>query len=255
MKEVSILLVGESWITHGSHIKGFDHFSNSIYETGHHYLKTALEKASGKFILEHMPSHLATENFPETIEELNKYDVVIFSDIGSNSLLLSKKVFIEGKTAPNRLKLVKEWVEAGGGFCMCGGYMSFGGFQGAAKFHRTPIEEILPVDIFPYDDRVEVPEGTRSIVVEKQHPIVKGVEIEGPFLLGLQEAILKDDANLVIKTDQDLPLLVTRSYGKGRTMAWMTDIGPHWCPEEFANWEGFKLIWTQAMNWLAGKEE
>jgi uncharacterized membrane protein len=71
----------------------------------------------------------------------------------------------------------------------------------------------------------------------------------------LQEAIFKDDANLVIKTDQDLPLLVTRSFGKGRTMAWMTDIGPHWCPVEFANWEGFTLIWTQAMNWLAGKQE
>jgi len=38
-------------------------------------------------------------------------------------------------------------------------------------------------------------------------------------------------------------------------MAWMTDIGPHWCPVEFANWEGFTLIWTQAMNWLAGKQE
>jgi uncharacterized membrane protein len=28
----------------------------------------------------------------------------------------------------------------------------------------------------------------------------------------------------------DWPLLVVRNHGRGRTVAWVTDIGPHWLP-------------------------
>ena len=253
MKKTRILLVGESWVSHGSHIKGFDHFSTSMFETGDFYLKAVFE-SSPKFEYIHMPSHEATENFPESIEGLRKYDVIIFSDVGSNSLLLSRKVFIEGKTAPNRLNLIKQWVAEGGGFCMCGGYLSFGGFQGSAIYHHSSIEEILPVDILPYDDRIEMPEGTRGFVVDESHPIVKDVTLEWPQILGLHETILKKDANVIATTEQGLPLLISRLYGKGRTLAWMTDIGPHWCPKEFATWEGYGRIWLQSVNWLANSQ-
>jgi len=250
MGNIRVLLVGESWISQGTHIKGFDYFSSSAYETGHFYLQAALDKA-GKFELEHMPSHIAAEAFPESLDDLRKYDVIIFSDIGSNTLLLSRKVFVEGKTAPNRLRIVKEWVEEGGGFCMCGGYLSFGGFQGTAKYHKTPIEEILPVSIYPYDDRIEVPEGTRGIVVDPGHPTVAGINEEWPYLLGFQEAVLKEDARLIVRTDSGYPLLAVRQHGKGRTLVWMTDIGPHWCPKEFATWNGYQQLWKQSLQWLA----
>ena len=42
---------------------------------------------------------------------------------------------------------------------MVGGYYSFQGINGGARYHGTPVEEVLPVEILPYDDRVEVPEG------------------------------------------------------------------------------------------------
>ncbi|MFA6682586.1 MAG: glutamine amidotransferase, partial [Sphaerochaeta sp.] len=158
MEKIKVLLVGESWLSTGAHQKGFDHFSTGIYETGHEYMQKAFDD-SGFIESTHMPSHIAGESFPETLGELKKFDVIILSDIGANTLLLSKKVFVEGKTAPNRLLLIKEWVEGGGGFCMCGGYLSFAGIQGLAKYYRTPIEEILPVSIHTFDDRVETPEG------------------------------------------------------------------------------------------------
>ena len=122
--------------------------------------------------LEHMPSHAVAMDFPFTMDELNVFDVIIFSDIGANSFLLHPDVFLRGKTTPNRLRLMKDWVEAGGGFAMCGGYMSFSGFGGAAKYYRTPIEEILPVSIQTFDDRVETPEGAVARVIESRHPIV-----------------------------------------------------------------------------------
>jgi uncharacterized membrane protein len=35
---------------------------------------------------------------------------------------------------------------------MCGGYYSFAGIYGAAKYYRSPIEDILPVNIYTFDD-------------------------------------------------------------------------------------------------------
>jgi Putative glutamine amidotransferase len=34
----------------------------------------------------------------------------------------------------------------------------------------------------------------------------------------------------------DHPLLVVGTFGDGRTVAWTSDIGPHWCPREFVDW-------------------
>ena len=56
---------------------------------------------------------------------------------------------------PNRLELVKEYVIEGGGLVMAGGYLSFQGIYGTARYHRSPIEDVLPVSMQPTDDRVE----------------------------------------------------------------------------------------------------
>ena len=156
---ISVLLVGESWTSATTHYKGFDFFSAVTHEeTGADYLKAALAQ-DGDIEFHFMPSHIAAEEFPTGMDELKKYDVIILSDIGSNTLLLSRKVFIEGKTQPNRLKLIRQWVQEGGALCMCGGYLSFAGFEAKAKYFRTPIEDVLPVNIYTFDDRVEAPEG------------------------------------------------------------------------------------------------
>ena len=76
---------------------------------GHAYLLEAFKEDTGIDCI-HLSGHEASEKFPETLEELQQYDVVILSDIGSNSLLLSRKVFLEGQRAPNRLSLIKEYV-------------------------------------------------------------------------------------------------------------------------------------------------
>lgn len=118
MKRIRVMLVGESWFSESSHFKGFDHFSSGYYETGQEHMRKALE-ADGEIEYMHLPGHLAGESFPTSMEELSKYDVVILSDIGANSLLLSQGVFVEGKTSVNRLQLIREWVQNGGALCMC----------------------------------------------------------------------------------------------------------------------------------------
>jgi len=200
-----------------------------------------------------MPSHIAAEEFPTEIEELKKYDVIILSDIGSNTLLLSRKVFIEGKTQPNRLKLIRQWVEEGGALCMCGGYLSFAGFEAKAKYFRTPIEDVLPVNIYTFDDRVEAPEGVSVVIRNAEHPILKGVEGAWPALLGYQETMLKSGADSIVETENGDPLIAAWNFGKGRAMVWTTDVGPHWCPTAFAEWEGYGKLWRNAMHFLANK--
>ncbi|MEN6431106.1 MAG: glutamine amidotransferase, partial [Coriobacteriales bacterium] len=37
-----------------------------------------------------------------------------------------------------------------------------------------------------------------------------------------------------------------------RTAAWASDIGPHWCPEEFTAWPGYARLFSQLVRWLAG---
>lgn len=248
-QRIRVLLAGESWVSASTHHKGWDFFSSTVYETGIRELSKAL--AGTDIELEHLPGHLAPESFPLRLEELSAYQVVMLSDIGANSLLLHPATWSGGRTMPNRLKLLEQWVQAGGGLGMCGGYYSFAGIYGAAKYYRTPIEELLPVRIHPFDDRLEVPEGVVPETVRPGHPLLDGIQGPWPALLGLNELELKPEAELVLRAGAH-PLLAVAARGKGRTLAWASDIGPHWCPESFTTWSGYASLWKNVMHWLAG---
>ncbi len=250
MSTIRVLIAGESWVTNSTHYKGWDHFSSAGYATGVTPLRNAL--VQGGCEVTFLPNHLADTEFPNTHEGLSAYDVIILSDIGANTLLLHPDTWLKGLPTPNRLKLLREWVANGGGLAMAGGYYSFQGINGGARYHKTPVEEVLPVTILPVDDRVEVPEGCVAEVVEPAHPILEGVDTAWPALLGFNEVTVKPTGTLLARYGE-YPLLAVGEHGRGRTLAWMSDIGPHWCPEPFVQWPGYARIWNQAMAWLAGR--
>jgi uncharacterized membrane protein len=245
---IKILLVGESWVSTSTHIKGWDFFSSSVYEEGHEFLRDAL--STSEFEFTHMTGHRAPQDFPLTQEGLQAYDVVIISDIGANSLLLHPDVWLRGTTVPNRLALLRDWVHGGGNLVMCGGYLSFSGIYGSAKYYGTPVEEVLPVTMFERDDRVEAPHGAVATITNSSHPILEGLPAEWPVLLGYNEVRAKDGADVIAEIDEQ-PLIATMEAGSGRSMVWTSDIGPHWCPQSFVEWPGYRQIWQQAMRWLA----
>lgn len=247
--QVRVLLAGESCISTSTHAKGWDFFSSTVYETGIRALQGALTGTDIE--LEHLPGHLAPEKFSLTRTELGAYAVVILSDIGANSLLLHPATWISGTTMPNRLRLLKDWVLDGGGLAMCGGYYSFAGIHAGAKYYRTPIEEVLPVSIRTFDDRVETPEGVVPEIVRSERPVLEGIEGAWPALLGLNELTLKEDGELLARAGVH-PLLAVAQRGRGRTLAWASDIGPHWCPEGFTRWSGYARLWRNALHWIAG---
>lgn len=237
-------------MSNSTHYKGWDFFSSTVFETGEEFIRKAFEKSGIDFT--HLPSHLAAEKFPLTMPDLNQYDVVILSDVGANTLLLHPDTWLHGKSVPNRLHLLADWVKDGGALIMCGGYYSFAGIYGAAKYYRTVMEDILPVNIYPFDDRVECPEGFHAEVLLPSHPLVKGMEDQWPLLLGLNELQIKEGAELIAKAGK-YPLLAAWDYGKGRSMVWASDIGPHWCTVDFAQWEGYTHLWANAAHWLTRK--
>jgi uncharacterized membrane protein len=62
----------------------------------------------------------------------------------------------------------------------------------------------------------------------------------------------KEGAEVLAKVEE-YPLLVAGSFGKGRSVAWTSDVGPHWCPKEFVEWPGYTRLWRQIIAWVSGR--
>lgn len=247
-KEPRVLIAGESWTMHTIHQKGFDSFTTTAYGEGHQWLSDAL--SSGGFDVQHLPNHLASDRFPSSLDALREYDAVILSDIGANTLLLSTQTFTRSVQAPNRLALLRDYATGGGGLIMVGGYLTFQGIEGKARYAGTPVEEALPVTIQPFDDRVECPEGVVPRLADAAHPIVHGLPGEWPHLLGYNKLSAKPGSSIVATVGAD-PLIVAWECGAGRAVAFASDCGPHWAPPSFVEWDGYAPLWRQLVGWAA----
>ena len=245
-----VLIAGESWTVHSIHQKGFDSFTTTEYAEGVRWLKDALE-ADG-WSVTYQPAHVAARDFPSTPEALAEFDCVILSDIGANTLLLHPDTFSRSKVLPNRLHAIRDYVAAGGGFVMVGGYLTFQGIEAKGQYAGTAIEEALPVTLFHRDDRVECPQGVLPKVVAGDHAIVAGLDEAWPALLGYNQITAKPGANVVATVGAD-PLIVAGGFGKGRSVAFASDCGPHWAPPPFVDWSGYGRLWSQMVGWAAGE--
>ena len=243
------LIAGESWITHSIHQKGFDAFTTTSYHEGVGPLRAALE--AGPSVVDYLPNHLAASQFPLSCAELDRYDAVILSDIGANTLQLHPDTFERSTPLPDRLEVLREYVARGGGLIMVGGYLSFQGIDGRARYAATPLAEVLPVCIQTTDDRVEMPAGRTPIVANPAHPIVANLPSSWPSLLGYNRVEAKPLAELVVTIGHD-PLIVAGPYQAGRSVAFTSDCGPHWCPPPFVEWDGYGRLWRQLAAWAAG---
>ncbi len=249
MKKTSVLLIGESWAVHTVEAKGADVFTYDTYEVGTQYMQRALNTDDIEF--HHMPCHMVQYEFPNSAAELlEKYDVILISDIGANTFLLPVKTFLHCQPTPNKLEILRDFVSIGGGVCMVGGYLSFMGMEGKGRYNNTPIEHALPVNFFPHDDRVELPQGAICGVDVKKHEILDGLDAKTPMIFGYNRATVKEDAQTVIAYEGD-PILSVREYGKGRTAAYASDCGPHWCSLEFCESDFYKTMWNNIVKWLA----
>ena len=251
----TVLLVGESWVSSATHFKGFDQFGSVTFHTGAKRFLAGMAAAGHEVV--NMQAHEAAEAFPTTLQGLAEYDVIILSDIGANTLLLHPDVWLRGERVPNRIALIEEWTRRGGGLMMIGGYFSFQGIDGRARWHRTPVEDALPVTCLPGDDRLEIPEGCTPVVDMPDHPLLQGVPGDWPYLLGVNEVVCKAEASVervlsLPGAQRGVPLLVAGQHGEGRTLAWTSDMSEHWLPPAFLAWDGYDRLFGNMIAWAAG---
>jgi uncharacterized membrane protein len=243
-----VLLAGESWTSHTIHVKGFDTFTTSEYAEGATEMIKGLQKLGHSVTF--MPNHVASSDFPTTLKDLQAYDAIILSDIGSNTLLIHPDTFKKSQSMNNRCELIAEYVRKGGGLMMVGGYMSFSGIDGKARYQRTVLKDVLPVEMVEGDDRVEAPQGVTPKILNAKHPVFSGIKGTFPKFLGYNQLKAKEGSSVLATVGDDVFMAVAET-GKGRSAAFASDCGPHWGPPKFVNWTHYSRLWSNLVTWLA----
>ena len=131
--------------------------------------------------------------------------------------------------------------------------MSFSGIDGRARYQASPLASVLPVTMLDRDDRVEVPEGLIADFPSPNHAALGGTPADWPILLGYNQLVPKSDATVIASYNDD-PLLVVGEVGKGRSVAFASDVAPHWAPKEFMSWTHYAELWSSIVSWAAGGE-
>jgi uncharacterized membrane protein len=250
MAKKNVLLVGYSWATSATRTQGFDQFGSVTFHLGAEPLVTALKGSD--FDLTYMPAHEVATAFPFDLDGLVRYDAIIlrhrheyFSPLAGR--LGAREVDAEPPEAHPRMDT------RAGGLVMIDGYFSFQGIDGKACWRATPVEEALPVSCFPYDDRLEIPEGfSAQIVGAPDHSVLAGLEGPWPLPLGANEVRMKDQPGVEVLAQLPAeegghPLLVVGGFGGGRSLAWTSDIGPHWLPASLVDWRGYRRLWINVL--------
>lgn len=235
-------------MVHSVEMKGYDQFTATRYADHALQMRSLFEKAGHKFT--HVPCHKVHMEFPTNLEALGQFDAVLLSDVGANTMLLHPDTTRFCKRTTNLLKLIKDYVEYGGGFGMIGGYLTFQGFEAKGQYKDTPIEDILPVNLLANDDRIEIPEGADLYIDPDAHPLLHGLPATWPYILGYNRVLPKEGAQILVANAQD-PIIAVGFYGKGRTMAYATDCMPHWAPPAMTEWEYYDVLWDRLVRWLA----
>jgi len=194
------------------------------------------------------------EGFPTRREALMDYDVVICSDI-------NRTIFTDAQLAWT-VELV---ANQGGGFCMIGGHTSFG----AGKWDQTAWEQMIPVDMKTETEGhvwetviPTIPEEARSHPIWQLDPDpdrnARILAAHPPFMgFNLVNRAKPAARILALHQGRDMPLIAVQPYGRGRSMAFLSDAAGGWAERYQTEWgEGdrdiryYRRFWVNAVRWL-----
>ena len=251
---MKILLAGETFSATTTVASGVEVLTSAAYVNGAAAFNTAL--AAEGISVTQIGGERCPAEFPYDLGALAPYKAVVISDVGALSLLVTPEARA-GRVGVNRLDLLKTYVEGGGGLMLAGGYMGFQGMFGTARFHDTPVEDVLPVRCLPFSDGLEVPQGLQASILQASHPVFAGIEGPLPPILGMNKTDFRRDGTSRLLASchyrgADWPLLSVRELGKGRAAAWTTDIGPHWLSQDFLAWPLYGRLMANIIRWISG---
>lgn len=230
-------------------------------------LVTYLQTGPQKFLRQgiNSPTELS-KGFPQTADELFKYEAVIFGDVGES--FFSEK----------QLQILDDFVaKRGGGFLVIGGVEE--------SFLDSPVADILPVELVREERlpsylqggprRGDHPTGSRfSLALTKEGefspilrldsnddtnrhlwrdmPQLEGINVTGRAKPGA--TVLAEHPNLSLQ-NTPLPVMVIQRYGSGRSMILTSASTWRWqmlMPHEDQSHE---RLWRQILRWLATPSE
>lgn len=124
--------------------------------------------------------------------------------------------------------------------------------QGGGRYHFASDPQELPrltlmeTEIARQDPRVE---GTFQPQPAGGHPITRGfVPSRFPQLEGYVAVTVKPEAEVVLASPEQDPIMSAWQYGLGRAVAWTSDSGQEW-GAQWRDWDESGLLWTQALGY------
>jgi len=125
--------------------------------------------------------------------------------------------------------------------------------QGGGRYHFASDPQELPrltlmeTEIARQDPRVE---GTFQPQPAGGHPITRGfVPSRFPQLDGYIAVTVKPEAEVVLNSPEQDPIMSAWQYGLGRAVAWTSDSGEEW-GAGWRDWSESGLLWTQALGYM-----
>ncbi|MFQ5850032.1 MAG: glutamine amidotransferase [Candidatus Binatia bacterium] len=187
------------------------------------------------------------------LQELKNFDLLIFDNFSHRSYF--NTLYLEK---------VRDFVREGGGFAMLGGTRSFD----SGGYWKSPLSELLPVELNGKGG-YEMKSRLRAVLTSagKAHPITRifpdpraneKAWKKMPRLTTLNRAARPKGEVLLLAARDDAstewPLLTVGKFGKGRTLALLSDDFWRWnfiSIGEKESFQGHQKLIRQAVRWLA----
>ena len=133
---------------------------------------------------------------------------------------------------------------------------------GGGLFHHTIDPSTLPQIVLQQlqDKPREEPQAEKEFapVQERGSEVLAGFSARSyPRLRGYMETALKRDARLdlaIPREDRKAPLLASWHYGRGKSMAWTTDLDGRWS-RTWIQWQELQRFWDKVFAWLRPEEK
>ncbi|HEX9747889.1 MAG TPA: VWA domain-containing protein [Methylomirabilota bacterium] len=124
---------------------------------------------------------------------------------------------------------------------------------GRGRFYYTEDDSTIP-RIFTLETQLAskaslVEQPFKAAVASPAHEAIQEIDWKGaPPLGGYVATSMKSNADLVLMTHQEDPLLATWRYGLGRSVAFTSDAKAKW-GVLWVRWGGFNKFWSQVTRW------
>lgn len=114
---------------------------------------------------------------------------------------------------------------------------------------NTNIPRIFAKEIFMAAN-VYLNEREFTPVLNSNHQILNGVLVDGklPNLFGYVGSSPKETSRVILKSDEEDPILSVWQYGLGKAVAWNSDISGKWS-KNYINWDKNTKLWQNIINW------